>query len=102
MGGGRGDGPGRGAAADRLVEDALVHCTELLDIEVAAANDAGVPDAGAMAALVDHGSTMQKVARLAVPSFADWCAVDVLVDPGSAEWPPAGPLTAGAVICLAS
>ena len=29
-----------------------------------------------LAALVDHGSTMQKVARLAVPSFADWCGVD--------------------------
>jgi PAS domain S-box-containing protein len=33
-----------------------------------------------LAALVDQGSTMQKVARLAVPSFADWCAVD-MVDP---------------------
>jgi PAS domain S-box-containing protein len=30
-----------------------------------------------LAALVDYSSTMQKVARLAVPSFADWCAVDL-------------------------
>jgi signal transduction histidine kinase len=32
---------------------------------------------------VDYGSTMQKVARLAVPSFADWCAVDLLEPDGS-------------------
>ncbi len=36
-----------------------------------------------LAALVDDGSTMQKVARLAVPSFADWCAVDVVEPDGS-------------------
>src|SRR5262249_39390725 len=36
-----------------------------------------------LAALVDYGSTMQKVARLAVPSFADWCAVDVVEPDGS-------------------
>jgi PAS domain S-box-containing protein len=32
----------------------------------------------ALAGLVDYESTLQKVARLAVPTFADWCAVDVL------------------------
>jgi PAS domain S-box-containing protein len=36
-----------------------------------------------LAALVDSGSTMQKVARLAVPFFADWCAVDVVEENGS-------------------
>jgi PAS domain S-box-containing protein len=36
-----------------------------------------------LAALVDYGSTMQKVARLAVPCFADWCAVDLLEPDGS-------------------
>jgi PAS domain S-box-containing protein len=36
-----------------------------------------------LAALVDYGSTMQKVARLAVPVFADWCAVDMLEPDGS-------------------
>jgi len=36
-----------------------------------------------LAALVDYGSTMQKVARLAVPSFADWCAVELLEPDGS-------------------
>jgi signal transduction histidine kinase len=36
-----------------------------------------------LAALVDYGSTLQKVARLAVPSFADWCAVDVAEPDGS-------------------
>ncbi len=36
-----------------------------------------------LAALVDYGSTMQKVARLAVPFFADWCAVDLVEADGS-------------------
>ena len=36
-----------------------------------------------LAALVDSASTMQKVARLAVPFFADWCAVDVVEEGGS-------------------
>lgn len=31
-----------------------------------------------LAALVDRESTLQKVARLAVPHFCDWCAIDVL------------------------
>src|SRR5262249_31478211 len=34
-----------------------------------------------LAALVDYESTLQKVAALAVPYFADWCAVD-LAEPG--------------------
>jgi PAS domain S-box-containing protein len=36
-----------------------------------------------LAALVDSGSTMQKVARQAVPFFADWCAVDMVEADGS-------------------
>ena len=32
----------------------------------------------ALAALVDYESALQNVARLAVPAFADWCAVDML------------------------
>ena len=32
----------------------------------------------ALAGLVDDESTLQKLARLAVPHFADWCTVDVL------------------------
>jgi PAS domain S-box-containing protein len=32
----------------------------------------------ALAAVVDHESTLQKVANLAVPRFADWSAVDVV------------------------
>jgi PAS domain S-box-containing protein len=35
----------------------------------------------ALAALVDYESTLQKVASLAVPYFADWCTVD-LAEPG--------------------
>lgn len=39
----------------------------------------------ALAALVDYKSTLQTVARLAVPSFADWCTVDVLDADGKLE-----------------
>ena len=36
-----------------------------------------------LAELTDYESTLQKVASLAVPSFADWCAVDMLEADGS-------------------
>jgi PAS domain S-box-containing protein len=36
-----------------------------------------------LAALVDYESTLQKVAGLAVPHFADWCAVDMAEPDGS-------------------
>jgi PAS domain S-box-containing protein len=36
-----------------------------------------------LAALVDDRSTLQKVAGLAVPFFADWCAVDMLAGDGT-------------------
>lgn len=38
-----------------------------------------------LARLVDPQSTLDKLARLAVPSFADWCAVDLLRDDGALE-----------------
>lgn len=37
----------------------------------------------ALAELTDYASTLQKVASLAVPQFADWCAVDMLETDGS-------------------
>ena len=37
----------------------------------------------ALARLVDYESTLQKVAKLAVPYFADWSAVDVVGDDGT-------------------
>lgn len=36
-----------------------------------------------LSTVVDYESTLQKVAALAVPQFADWCAVDVVEDGGS-------------------
>jgi PAS domain S-box-containing protein len=36
-----------------------------------------------LAALTDYPETMQRIARLAVPHFADWCAVDMLQADGS-------------------
>ena len=38
-----------------------------------------------LSAVVDYKSTLQKVANLAVPRFADWCAVDMLGEDGSLE-----------------
>jgi PAS domain S-box-containing protein len=35
-----------------------------------------------LASLVDYDSTLQKVARLSVPFFADWCAVDMVEPDG--------------------
>ncbi len=37
----------------------------------------------ALAGLVDYESTLQNIARLAVPTFADWCAVDMLDEAGA-------------------
>jgi PAS domain S-box-containing protein len=37
----------------------------------------------ALAGIVDYESTLQKVARLAVPFFADWCTVDMLEPDGT-------------------
>lgn len=37
----------------------------------------------ALASVVDQESTLQRIASLAVPSFADWCAVDILEDDGT-------------------
>ncbi|HEY7818282.1 MAG TPA: PAS domain S-box protein, partial [Vicinamibacteria bacterium] len=39
----------------------------------------------ALAEVVDHRNMLQRVARLAVPSFADWCVVDMLEEGGTLE-----------------
>jgi PAS domain S-box-containing protein len=41
-----------------------------------------------LASSLDYEATLRAVARAAVPTLADWCAVDVLVDPSSGAWPP--------------
>lgn len=38
-----------------------------------------------LAGLVDFQSTLEKIARMAVPRFADWCAVDLLGETGLLE-----------------
>ncbi len=38
-----------------------------------------------LSSLIDYKSTLQKIAHLAVPGFADWCAVDMLDAQGSLE-----------------
>jgi PAS domain S-box-containing protein len=50
-------------------------------LRIAEADARFLADASAaLASVVDYESTLQKVARLAVPFFADWCAVDMLDD----------------------
>ncbi len=39
----------------------------------------------ALASSMDYGETLQRVARLAVPQIADWCAVDLLNAQGTIE-----------------
>ena len=41
-----------------------------------------------LASSAEYQSTLSNLARAAVPRLGDWCAVDVLVDPDSAAWPP--------------
>jgi len=38
-----------------------------------------------LASSMDYGETLQRVARLAVPQLADWCAVDLLNERGEIE-----------------
>jgi PAS domain S-box-containing protein len=42
-----------------------------------------------LASSTDYAETLSNVARAVVPRLGDWSAVDLLVDPGSATWPPA-------------
>jgi signal transduction histidine kinase len=37
---------------------------------------------------LDYNATLEAVAAGAVPRFADWCAVDMLVDQTASSWPP--------------
>ena len=42
-----------------------------------------------LASSTDYAETLSNVARAVVPRLGDWAAVDLLVDPASAAWPPA-------------
>jgi PAS domain S-box-containing protein len=54
--------------------------------ELANRQAAFLAEAGAtLASSLDYGTTLQTVARLAVPQFADWCAVDITNESGVAE-----------------
>ncbi len=37
---------------------------------------------------LDYLTTLKSLAELAVPVLGDWCAVDIVDDPASDEWPP--------------
>jgi PAS domain S-box-containing protein len=58
--------------------------TDIDDRKRAEQSSRFLADASAtLAELADYQSTLQKVAGLAVPAFADWCAVDMLEADGS-------------------
>lgn len=42
-----------------------------------------------LAASLDYEAMLQKLARAAVPRLGDWCAIDMIENPESDEWPPA-------------
>ncbi len=73
------DEDGRVVAAVNVSEDV----TEVKEAELAAQL---LAEAGsALATSLDYERTLQHVAHLAVPSFADWCGVDLLSDAGDIE-----------------
>ncbi len=41
-----------------------------------------------LASSLDYQQTMRAVAEAFVPELSDWCAVDMLLEPGSGAWPP--------------
>ncbi|HET7459188.1 MAG TPA: CHASE3 domain-containing protein [Gemmatimonadaceae bacterium] len=60
-----------------------------LEAEGATARLSFLADASArLGASLDYTETLRAVAAAAVPRLADWCAVDVVADPTSREWPP--------------
>jgi signal transduction histidine kinase len=61
-------------------------CTDISERKRAEQADRFLADASkALAAVVDYRSTLHKVVGLAVPCFADWCAVDVVEADGSLQ-----------------
>ncbi len=66
----------------RAAENAL-RASEQRYRELADANRFLAEASAALAGLVDYQSTLQKVARLAVPHFADWCGVDLVTEGGT-------------------
>ena len=78
------------AANDELqrANDALA--ATALDEEAARKRAAFVAEASRLlAGSLDYETTLANLAAAAVPALADWCAVDMLADPGSDAWPPA-------------
>ncbi|MGH7127507.1 MAG: PAS domain S-box protein, partial [Planctomycetaceae bacterium] len=73
------DAEGRIVGASKIARD-------ITERKRAEENARFLADASAnLAMLVDHKSTLHKVAQLAVPFFADWCAVDLVDEEGRLE-----------------
>jgi len=73
------DAEGRIVAAVNVAEDV----TEVKEAEFAAQLLAEA--SSALATSLDYERTLQQVAQLAVPDFADWCGVDLVTDAGEIE-----------------
>ncbi len=68
-----------------ILADSCAQALERIDAQAAAAlsNErlSFLVDASAeLSSSLDYGQTLTKVARLVVPTFADWCAIDVVMD----------------------
>jgi PAS domain S-box-containing protein len=73
------DGSGRVTAAANVSED-------VTDVKGAEMAERLLAEAGAaLAGSLDYEVTLQKVAQLAVPALADWCAVDLVTASGDIE-----------------
>jgi PAS domain S-box-containing protein len=74
------------AAALRIAEVHEQQLENRMLAEAAERRAAFLAEAGAvLSSSLDSDKTLQAVARLAVPSFADWCAVDVLTEAGDLQ-----------------
>ncbi len=71
------DGSGRVVGASKIARDITTRMRSERTARFLAQASA------ALAELTDYESTLQKVASLAVPLFADWCAVDMVESDGS-------------------
>jgi len=75
------------ASAISNLASAALTTAELYDVQSRSRhNSEFLAEAGAMLArTLDYHETLRRVAHLAVPQFADWCAVDVVGDNGAID-----------------
>jgi PAS domain S-box-containing protein len=71
------DGAGRVIGASKIARDTTTQKRALASAQFLASASA------ALATVVDYESTLNKVAQVAVPFFADWCVIDIVQPDGT-------------------